>query len=578
MRIAHTMLLSPVLILLLSSEIAAQEPDVVAATDLFRAQNWTAAATAFRRLVARNPYDGTLPFYLGTAEARAGRCAEAVASLRQAIALGVDGTTSAMRQTRLTLAECSIATGDTTSAIAQVDTAWRRHGLRDIAALERTPGTARLAALPAVRALSGRVSPEPTSEPRRWEADLEYLDRLVRLTHPAPFARIPEAQWAHEVADLRTSLNGMTDLQRVGALMRLAALVGDGHTAVYPPFVGEGSWTLLPIFPVWLADGWHIGAADPAHRQLVGAKIMGAGALNASGLENRAREMIAADNHVTAQWLAQIPLQAAEFYAMIGAAERDGRVALRLSWPDGRTETAILGGEPLTRDPNARWAPTDWPTMSAVHPPRWIRHAAASAAMEWLDKERVLYVALNAIADTAGRPLAALGAALRDSILARDPAGVVLDLRLNNGGNGNLVPRFLAPLTGLPVLQHVGTFQVLTGPRSFSATGFLLGELERSTAARRVGGPTGVRPVVSSTETPFTMPYSGLKGTIATRIEVKGRDADDRRPTFAPHVMAWPTAAQLREGADPVLDAALARIDAAMRARRQATRPAPSRS
>lgn len=540
--------------------VFAQQSAFDVGVDHIRNRRWAEAVSVFADLTAANPYDGILPFYHGLAEARRERCPDAIRPLRASLALGVNGTTIGVRQARVTLAECLAATGDPTAALAQIDTAWRRDGLRDLSAFTASAAMRPVVATSRFGELMGRregASPTPAA---RWRTDLAWLDRLVRETHPEPFAHVSEARWRDEVSRVAAAIEGATDLQRTTALMRLLALLGDGHSALYPPTTGDMAWRLLPIFPVALADGWYVGAASLQHASLVGARILGAGAVGIDSLERHARSLLAADNEWTPRWLAQIPLQAAEFYMEAGASELDRKVRLRIRHPDGREEAVLLSPTAIDRDPNARWAPTTWPTIGGARAPRWIRYAAASAAIEWLPESRTLYVALNAVADTAGRPLAALGAALRDSILARDPAGVVLDLRLNNGGNGNLLPGFLAPLLALPAMQRQGGLQVLTGPRTFSASGFLLGDLERFTSARRVGWPTGVRPVVVSTETPFRLPNTGLAGSLSTRLEVKGRDAHDSRPFFAPHEVAWPTGAQLSAGEDPVLAAALARI------------------
>jgi hypothetical protein len=194
--------------------------------------------------------------------------------------------------------------------------------------------------------------------------------------------------------------------------------------------------------------------------------------------------------------------------------------------------------------------------------PRWLAHAASHHAIEWMPKEKVVYVALNAIADPDSGGLYDVGVAIREAVRTRKATGLVLDLRLNNGGNGELIPMLMRSLVDLAVVQEEGAFQVLTGPRAFSAAMTLLGELARYTEMETVGWPTGGRPVHIGTETPFRLPMSGLMGSTSARLEVAGRSSVDARPTFAPTLNVWPTGAELAKGADPVLDAALAAIAA----------------
>jgi C-terminal processing protease CtpA/Prc len=139
---------------------------------------------------------------------------------------------------------------------------------------------------------------------------------------------------------------------------------------------------------------------------------------------------------------------------------------------------------------------------------------------------------------------------------------VVLDLRHNNGGTTDVAYDFLRPLARYEPLDRGGRLVVLIGPRSYSATMDLAGRLERDLGAVFVGWPTGGRPNGYSTERPFTLPYSGIRGTISATWHQDGKGGDDHRPWIAPDVAIWPTASDLAAGRDPVLETALELIAA----------------
>ncbi|MGE0441164.1 MAG: hypothetical protein AB7L66_01700 [Gemmatimonadales bacterium] len=538
--------------------VAAQEPDFNRGLEQLQAGLWAQAETTFARLVGANPFDGAARLNLAVALSRRNECGRAIPQLEEAIRLGVNGRRLPGLSAHFTLAGCLIVGGDTGRGLAHLDTAWRRYGLRDFSiAGERF---ARVKASDRFRAMAGDPGEPIAGRVARWRFDLAYLDRLVRATHPAPFHAMPETDWAAAVARIDRDLERLTDDEIIAAVMALLASVGDGHTALFGP--PPGSWRQIPIWPVHLVDGWYVGAAAPAYRSLVGGRILGIGSRSIAAVDSAARRLIAHDNEWTARWLAQVPLQTAEFYRLAGVADPDGAVTVRIETPAGAERTISVTPAGFDHDPADRWAPAAWPTMvvAGAEVPRWIRYAARPVAIEWMKRERVLYVAVNAVADQDDRTFGAVGEQVRDSIIRYRAAGVVLDLRLNNGGNGSLVPSFLAPLVGLDVFRTRAAVQVLTGPRTYSAAGFLLNELDRYSEAERVGWPTGVRPVAYGTETPFRLPLSGLTGSVATRLEVAGVSADDTRPFFAPRIAVWPTGADVREGRDPVLEAALARI------------------
>jgi len=555
MTVRPTILIA-VSLLMPAQAASAQSADMLAALQLEAAARWPEAAAAFAPLASANPFDGAPHYHLGFNLSRAGQCSRAEPELEQAIRLGVTGFSRGMRSAHVLLASCAAERGDTLAALAQLDSA-RRIGLRDFSQINTGPRFAALQGNARYRAMAGLPPTPLTDRVARWRYDLAWLDRLIRETHPFPFRVITEPSWSAAVARIDARLPTATDDEIIALMMQLVAGVGDGHTALYPPFSGPGAWRLLPIWPVSLRDGWYVGAAAAEYRALVGGRITGAGSRPIEFLDSLARTVTAADNAWTVRWLGQVPLQVAQFYALAGAANDDGSVTLHVELANGqRSEVSVVAREP-DRDPSARWAPPEWPAMiTGPAAPRWLRYASRGSAIEWLPRERVLYVALNAVDDS----LPALGEAVLEALRVHRADGVVLDLRLNNGGDGSLAPVFVKALVRSAMPDEHGAFQVLIGPRTFSAATMLLKELARYTEAETVGWPTGGRPVHIGSEVPFRLPMSGLAGSTAARLEVAGWDADDARPFFPPWIVAWPSGAELRAGADPVLDAALARI------------------
>ncbi len=109
----------------------------------------------------------------------------------------------------------------------------------------------------------------------------------------------------------------------------------------------------------------------------------------------------------------------------------------------------------------------------------------------------------------------------------------------------------------IPALTEAGALQVLIGPRTFSATGYLVGMLEKHLDPTFVGWPSGCRPVGPGSERPFRLHHSGLTGSISWELRIDGWGSDDQRPDFVSNRVVWPSGADLRAGRDPVLEAAL---------------------
>ncbi len=543
---------------LFGSPLAQDEPpprtaDAVAA---LRAERWGEARDTLEAVVGANPHDGLARYYLGIAREALDLHAEALPELRAALALGVDGSRRGLRGAHLALARTLAATGDVDGALTHVEEAWSSWGFDDIPGLLTDEAYAPLHAAPRLRALARLDDTADRSE--RWRADLRYFQRLVSEAHPDPFRTTSAETWNARVEALAAAADEASDLEITGELMRLAALIGDGHTAVYPPTEGAGAWHLLPFVPVCLSDGWFVAAAPAELADIVGAQLVGAGGSSWDALVRFATERVAADNDFTHRWLAGVALQFAELYALAGATEDATRVSFDLVLPNGRRTTRTLEAGPILRDPNARAVPEGWATAYA-EAPLWLEGAGRPFHHRILDGvPGAVYAQINQTADARNQTLAGYGRELRE-FFEQDPSrALVLDLRLNNGGNAYEARRLVNELLRIPALEEPGRLLVLIGPRTFSATGYLLGMLEQHLAPVRLGWPSGCRPVGPSSERTFRLPHSRLSGSVSWELRVDGYGTDDRRPFFVPDWVVWPSGADLRAGRDPVLEAARA--------------------
>jgi tetratricopeptide (TPR) repeat protein len=525
---------------------------------LLRSERWQDATLALTPIVEQNPYDGLAHYYLAACLLRIERYEEAGPLYQRAIELGVNGRRAFVRGALLGLARCQIQVGTPEAALGSVREAWSRWGFSDLASLREDLAFASFTDDPWFALHSGPIA--RADRLARWHADIAVFRETLLAVHPAPFRFIDAASWNRQSAELEANVAALSDLEIVAGLMRLAALIGDGHTSVYPPTSGDGAWHLLPIFPLWLADGWFIVAAAPPYAELVGAQILGAGDVAIEEIYATVVEHLPADNAMTPRWLAGVALQFAESYVLANAAESES-VHLQLKLADGTQRQHEVRSGPLDRDPNAGFAPADWPTMFA-RAPLWLERSDQPFWHRALSDSGLVYSQVNAVADGKSQTLAAYGHELREFVQRTAAKGLILDLRKNNGGNAEIGRDLVEEILRIPGIEERGRLFLLIGPRSYSATGYLIGFLERHCAPILVGLPSGVRPVNYSSERSFTLPNSGVTGSISYELRVEGETSEDRRPWFAPDLVVWPTSTDLRAGRDPLIEATLGRVSA----------------
>ena len=132
---------------------------------------------------------------------------------------------------------------------------------------------------------------------------------------------------------------------------------------------------------------------------------------------------------------------------------------------------------------------------------------------------------------------------------AREVRRVVVDLRLNGGGNNTTY----GPL--LEVLASVPSLAVLIGRGTFSAAGNFATEVGLATDAVFIGEPTGGGVNQYGDSVGRRLRTTGWNLNVATLYHEKG-GPHDRRLAVEPDILVEPTSEDFFAGRDPVLEAA----------------------
>ena len=517
-----------------------------------------APAEAFlRQAVARNRDDGLLWFYFGYALAEGGDCPAALPAFDQALALGVNGDRNGLYGVRLRQAECLAALGRNREALDALAEVYWRWGSVDFDAVESEPAYAQLIRSDAYRSLKGELPPGLSRE-AGWLSDIDRLETLMQRRHLRGPAITGSAGWQALITQLRQNVARSSDLQMVSGLMRLAALGDDGHTVIYPPGEGALGFHLLPVQLYRFADGWRIMAAAPDHAALLGARLEAIGGVPIDQAEQGVFAHLARDNRYTLYWLGSVGLQFAELSALVSQASATEPIEWTVRLADGSRQSITLPGQDIARDPMAILPPPDWPRIYSEDLPLWLSRLDEPFWLTELPDISAIYAQVNAVTNTDEESLAGFAARLGER--ASNGETIILDLRHNRGGNGYLIEGFMRPLLALPQSQQRGKVFVLIGRRTFSAAGELTGTLGQLTRAVFVGEPTAARPTLYAGDTPFTLPYSGLQGSISSHYFVNALSSDDVRPWFAPDIHAAPSLQDFIAGRDPALEAIRMRL------------------
>jgi Tetratricopeptide repeat len=404
-----------------------------------------------------------------------------------------------------------------------------------------------------------------SSSVRHWREDLAYLARELPRRHKNLFHTISRQQFDSALGALERKLPGLARHQVIVELARLVALVGDGHTNIAPTRDPKIGFHTYPVRLYFFKDGLFIRSAAKPVTDLAGAKVIRIGRLTADEAYLAVRELIGRDNEMNARYFAPFLLAMPEVLHAIGAIEEPDAAPVLLEQGGTRVVTVLhpSGLAPmLPSDTDVSWMQEDgWVDMRGPDGPRapiWLRgDPRVPLRLDYLPESRTAYVQYNKVGDAPDETVADFARRLRAFVDSAPVDRVVLDLRLNRGGDGTLNQPLVLSLIRSPRLEGPGHLFVVIGRSTFSAAQFLVHDLEEYTDAVFVGEPTAGKPNSYGDSRRITLPNSGI--TVRASIYYWQRTHPlDSRPWKGPDVAAELTSRDYRANVDPAMREILA--------------------
>ena len=95
-----------------------------------------------------------------------------------------------------------------------------------------------------------------------WREDLRFLAHKIQDIHPDPFWATPESTFKTAVQDLDSQIPLLKDHEIVTGLMKIAALVSDGHTGFQLNSAGSDWHLQYPVVIYPFEDGVYLASAS----------------------------------------------------------------------------------------------------------------------------------------------------------------------------------------------------------------------------------------------------------------------------------------------------------------------------
>jgi hypothetical protein len=396
-----------------------------------------------------------------------------------------------------------------------------------------------------------------------WRYDLAILAREahrkgfnLQLDVHRPVSREAFDAQVHELHD---AIPGLSDGQIVLRLAKLMVFLEDGHSAVWPTGTNPLFRAALPLQFFWFEEGLFVTAADPAHRDLLGAQVVAFDGRPSAEVLRAAEPFIPRDrgNPMFARAILPFWIRTLSVMHAAGLTRNPDRVTLTIRDRSRATRALTLNVDET--EPNI-WnklpAPASWQTFAATleKPPLYLRNMDRPQWFEYLPEHKAVYFGFNRVLDAPKETLAQFTERLMKFIDDHEVAKLIIDMRWNNGGNTALAPPLVLALAAQRKVNQRGRLFVVIGRRTFSAAQNTATYLERYTEATFIGEPTGSSPNFVGEEWPITLPYSKVMANVS-HLTWQSSWPADRRMWLAPEIYVPPTFADFSAGRDPALSA-----------------------
>ncbi len=521
-----------------------------------QAKEWNEAATLWGQVVKINPVDPAYWRQYATALYEVKNYREAITANKKALEMG-----SPLSDFPWTISydiACNYALlGDKQHALEWLDKSWKL-GWRDLDSPQKDDDLKSLANDPHFRELVGMVDTSRMTRVEGWRFDLHLLAREIERRHYDPFRKVSRAQFEAQVRALDTQIAGLQDNQIAVGLMKILALVNDGHSVISANSGPASFRKSVPLQFYEFKEGLFIITADAAHRDLVGAQVVRIGDHSVAEVMSAIDPLVGRENPMRLKVAGPAYMRRPPILNGLGLIPLGNELPLTVRSTSGERSVVLpadMDAPRLTPEVTKDWVSLAESTGKSL--PISLEHPSAPYWFEYLPDTNILYFQFNQVRNDPAEPFTQFVDRLFADAKAHEVNKMIIDLRGNGGGNTFLVQPLIDAIIENRQINQRGKLFVIIGRATYSAAMNTSDFLERETNALFVGEPSGSSPNFIGETAAVTLSYSKLSASISD-LYWESSWPMDHRTWIAPLLYTPPTYAAYIHNRDTALEAILA--------------------
>lgn len=372
-----------------------------------------------------------------------------------------------------------------------------------------------------------------------WQQDLKVFEEQFG-GHQKDFDKLYPGLH-DQIAELRSNIGKLSDAEIELQLMKMVASANIGHNVVFPP----PTIRPLPLTLGWYSDGLAVIGAAPDYAAALGTHVVRIGSMTPDQLLAGVAPYIGHENETALRARSAGLMKMASLLEHVGAADASDSVLLTLAKP---------GGQPFTLAIAPGLKAKQVSMFEELHVPTALYRKQLDRYYwyEYLADSDALYIQYNRCENDPKLKFADFARGLFAFADAHPVKRVIVDLRLNGGGDSRVIGALKNGLKARAALRsHVF---VLIGPGTFSSAQMAGIEFRKEMRATLVGEATGEKLNGYGEVKVLKLPNSGLRMQYSTKFF---RLAKDDADALEPDIRVTRSLPDALAGRDPVLEAAL---------------------
>ncbi|EZH75677.1 hypothetical protein ATO12_02490 [Aquimarina atlantica] len=394
----------------------------------------------------------------------------------------------------------------------------------------------------------------------QWQEDLRFIQNTIHNDYSHLFVKTTKEIFDTEVETLYNDIPNLQEHEIIVGISRLVSLFKYGHTYIsfhQKPF----EFSQLPFNLYEFNDGIYIQGAHKNYPEAVGAKVIAVEGKPISEVLKAIEPTVEVEN---SQYFKAYGINNIRYPEVLHAQKitktLQNKVALTLEKNGNiftQSFTVLAKGERVPTHRGYVHQDENWlDARDQSTTPLYLQQLDKVYFSEYLAKEKTMYVRHSRIADEAEESTKDFYARVFNEIETNDTEKLIIDLRLNGGGNNYLNKDVIKGLIKAEKINKIGKLFVIIGKRTFSACQNLVNEIDNYTNVIFVGEPTAENVNFWGDNRPVTLPNSAINISLSY-LWWQDKPALENADWIGPSIPVTMSFDEYASNQDPVLEAAL---------------------